>query len=125
LTVEQVKPPRGLGVSGRRLWREIVADAAQDGLELVATERFWLHSACKLVDQAAAIEAALKDAPLYMKGSMGQDVSNPLLGELRQLHLAINQTLARLKLDVAEAPGIVPGVNQGRRAINTRWRGGA
>jgi hypothetical protein len=45
------------------------------------------------------------------------------LGELRQLHLAINQTLARIKTDVPEASGMMGGVNQGRRAANIRWRG--
>lgn len=107
----------------RRLWREVVADAAQDDLELVATVRYWLHSACKLVDQAAALEAALKDAPLYMTGSMGQKVCNPLVGELRQLHLAAALTLSRPKLEAPEAPGIgvVGGLNHQRRGANIRW----
>ena len=56
-------------------------------LELTAQEQYWLHSACELTDRAAAIAAALEGRPLYMKGSQGQDVSNPLLAELRQFHL--------------------------------------
>jgi hypothetical protein len=124
MAIKQDKPPRGLGAHGRRLWRSVAAELAEDGLILTAIERIWLGSACKLVDQAAAVEAELAGAPVYMTGSMGQQVANPLLGELRQLHLAINQTLARIKTDVPEeAPAIVPGVNQARAAIHTRWRG--
>lgn len=108
MTTEQPKPPRGLGTHGRRLWREMVADAAQDCLELVAVERFQLFSACKLVDEAASLEAAMKDAPKLVGGSLGQDVINPLISEARQLRMAANQTLARLKLDPPESsPGIV------------------
>ncbi len=34
---------------------------------------------------------------------------------LRQLHLAINETLARIKTDAPEASGMVGGVNEGRQ----------
>jgi hypothetical protein len=37
--------------------------------------------------------------------------------------LAINQTLARIKIDVPEASDMIGGVNQGRRAANIGWRG--
>jgi hypothetical protein len=63
----------------------------------------WLHSACRMTDQAAILQAELVGAPRMVRGSQGQSVANPLLGELRQLHLAINQTLARIKTDVPEA----------------------
>lgn len=123
MVVEQAKPPRGLGVDGRRLWRSVAEELAEDGLELTATERYWLASACKLVDQAAVVEAELTCAPLYLKGSMGQQVANPLIGELRQLHLAINLTLARIKTDVPEAPSFLPALNKKREAMHKRWRG--
>ena len=61
-----------------------------------------------------------------MKGSTGQDVSNPLLSELRQLHLAVNLTLSRIKTDVPESPGIigvVGGVNHQCTGANRRWVG--
>ncbi len=122
---EQAKMPRGLGVSGRRLWRAVADELAEDGLKPSAIERIWLDSACRMHDQAVILEAELAGAPRMTRGSMGQDVANPLVSELRQLHLAVNQTLSRIKMDVPEAPGIgiVSGVNQARRAVNTRWRG--
>jgi len=48
-------------------------------------------------------QAELAGAPRMGRGSQGQSLANPLLVELRQLHLAINQTLARIKADVPEA----------------------
>jgi hypothetical protein len=73
--------------------------------------------------QAAVVEAELAGAPMYMSGSMGQSVANPPLAELRQLHLAVSLTLARIESDVPEASCVVGGMNQARRAANARWRG--
>jgi hypothetical protein len=118
---EVAKSPRGLGVHGRRLWRSVAEDVANEGLELTSTERFWLESAAKLTDQVAVVEAALVDAPMYMTGSMSQKVANPLLSELRQLHLAVSLTLARLKTDVPEERAVMGGVYHQRRGANIRW----
>jgi hypothetical protein len=48
-----------------------------------------------------------------------------LVTEIRQHHLLISQTLARLKVDLPDEPGLlgVPGVNKARSAANKRWRG--
>lgn len=68
------------------------------------------------------VESELAGAQMYMTGSMGQKVANPLLAELRQLSLAVSLTLSRLKLEVPEAPGVgVVGVNHQRRGANIRW----
>lgn len=125
---DQAKPPRGLGVHGRRLWRSVAEQMASDGLELTASDRHWLHSTATLTDQAAALEAALKGAPLYMTDSMGQQVANPLISEMRQLHLAASLTLSRIKVsadDEAARPvlGVVSNAVHGRKGANVRWRG--
>jgi hypothetical protein len=116
-----------LAIGVARFGGKWVKDAAEYDLELTAQEQYWLHSACELTDRAAAIAAALEGRPLYMKGSQGQDVSNPLLAELRQFHLAISLTLARLKLDVPEDSGLgsvpVPRSVAARSAANVWWRG--
>jgi hypothetical protein len=125
LAIEEAKPPRGLGVHGRRLWRSVAGELADDCLQMTAIERVWLGSACQMTDQAAILEKALAGAARMVRGSMGQDVANPLISELRQLHLAVNLTLSRIKTDVPEAPGIgIVGLNQHRRAIDQRWRPG-
>jgi hypothetical protein len=89
---------------------------------------YWVYSAAKMADRAAELEDALaRDGRLLVKGSMGQDVSHPLLAEVRQLHMAINQTLARLKTEPPEASGLlgIVGANPARRAANARWRPGS
>jgi hypothetical protein len=121
---DRVKIPRGLRDRGRALWRQVVKDAAENDLELTAQEQYWLLSACELSDRAAEIAAALKGRELYMKGSQGQDVSNPLLAELRQHHLAISLTLGRIKTDApAESSLGVPVARSvaSRNAANARW----
>src|ERR1700758_5618606 len=124
--VDEVKPPAGIGAAGRQLWRQIARAAAQDDLEMTATEHRWLWSAAKLTDRLAAIEAAMEGGPMIVPGYNGQPVAQPLLTEARQYHLLISQTLARLKLDVPDDAGVfgVAGANKARTAANARWRPG-
>jgi hypothetical protein len=72
----------------------------------------------------AELEAAIDGADMIVPGYNGQPVAHPLLTEIRQHHLLISQTLARLKVDVPEEPGVlgVAGVNKARSAANARWR---
>lgn len=122
---EQLKSPPGLGLAGRRLWRQVAGEAADCHLELDSREQIWLHSAAKLADRVAQLEAAIADEDLVVKGYSGQPVAHPLLTEIRQHYLLISQTLARLKVDVPEPTGVlgVVGANRQRAAANRRWRG--
>jgi hypothetical protein len=122
----ELKPAVSLGVSGRRLWRTVVREAATEGLEVDSREQFWLCSACKLADQLAVLEAEMANQPLLVKGSMGQPVPNGLLAEIRSHHHLIAQLLARLKVDVPEQSGLlgIVGANPARRAADARWRPG-
>jgi hypothetical protein len=54
--MSNLKTPTELGISGRRLWRQVVREAAEVGLELDSRERYWLLSASKLADQLAILE---------------------------------------------------------------------
>jgi hypothetical protein len=85
----------------------VAGEAAEDGLELDARERFWLTSAAKLADRVAQFEAAMAGDDMVVKGYNGQPVAQT---EIRQHHLLISQTLARLKVDVPEPSGGVLGV---------------
>jgi hypothetical protein len=122
---DEAKPPAGLRRAGRQLWKHIAHAAAQDDLELTATEHRWLWSACTLTDRVADLETAIDGADMVVAGYNGQPVAHPLLTEIRQHHLLISQTLARIKLDVPEDGGVlsVAGVNKARGAANRRWRG--
>ncbi len=121
------RPPRGLAAAGRKLWREVVAEATAEGLVLTAVERHWLETAAKLVDQAATLEAELVGAPKMVRGSQGQEVINPLISELRQLRQAADRSLVRLRIEPDESSNAIRVIGtsstQARRAAHTRWRG--
>jgi hypothetical protein len=127
MRVKQPEPPSGLGTEGRRLWREIVADTADQGLEFDARELSWLRHACKIADRVNQLEAELNGAEMVVKGHDGQPVANPLLTEVRQHQALLAQTPGRLRLDVPEQPGTgKPAIgNRHRAAALTRWYGSA
>jgi hypothetical protein len=82
--------PPGLGVAGKRLWRNTF-----ESYELNPTETVVLTEICHIMDEIGLLEAALASArSLTTKGSRGQVVAHPLLGELRQ-HRAIMRSLVR------------------------------
>lgn len=83
------RPPTGLGARARRFWREMVAD-----LDFAPHELVILEAAAREVDVIERLENALKDAPLVVPGSKGQDVAHPLLPEIRH-HRAAFAALAR------------------------------
>ena len=49
-------------------------------LGVSAAVRHGCHSACRMTDQAAILQAELVGAPRMVRGSQGQSVANPLLG---------------------------------------------
>lgn len=97
-----VRPPAGLGVAGRALWRDIQA--------LV-----WLHPSdraaathlCRLEDEREALQVKIDELGLMLsepivtpKGEVVGErlVANPLLGELRKLEKSIADLRAPLGL---------------------------
>jgi hypothetical protein len=83
MQVRKPKAPADLGDEGRKLWRQIVADAAGQGVELDSRELVWLRQAGKLADTIARMEAEVIDAPTIVPGYNKQPVANPLLSEIR------------------------------------------
>jgi hypothetical protein len=107
--------PAGLRAQGRRLWRDVVG-----GYSLRADERRVLEDSCRLADVVSALERAMRGQPMVVKGSMGQDVLNPLLAEQRVHRLALAALLRQLKLpDESGGRGATP--NQHRAAAQSRW----
>jgi hypothetical protein len=108
--------PRGLGTSGRALWRDVLAD-----FELHAAELAALREACYVVDTLAAIEAELAGATLTVVGSTGQPRAHPLLAEARSQRRVLDQLLRALALP---APGEDVGHRRSpsaREAAKARW----
>jgi hypothetical protein len=125
--VKEPKPPADVGKAGRALWRQIVADAAEQGIELTSQELVYLRQAGKLADTIALMEQALEGADLVVPGYMGKgSVAHPLICELRMSRQLLGQTVARIDLNVPEAPGIQTGAgtsNRFRAAAMARWAG--
>ena len=91
-----VKPrmPRGLENEGQKLWTAVVSafemtTADPDKLRV-------LFDACKTADLLKRLDAAAAKAPLTVKGSMGQEVINPLIGQAQASRMQLAQLLARL-----------------------------
>lgn len=70
--------PRGLGTEGQKLWKGVVA---QFNLSLEPHKRRILFDACKTADVIKRLDNASRKAPLTVKGSMGQEVINPLIAQ--------------------------------------------
>jgi len=119
------RPPKGLGPAGRKLWKSICRD-----YELRPDELTVLESACREADLIQRLEEALKDAPLVVKGSMGQEVASPLVTEIR-LHRSTQASLLKqLKIPDLEEEDEEPIVirrrpmsrsDAARKAANARW----
>ena|SRR5690625_907565 len=99
MAVKAAPSPRDLGENGRKLWRKLAQQVANDGLIMDERELFLLHTACREADQLAAVEAALVGEPLTVRGSQGQLVAHPLLGEARRSRAQIASLLKAIALE--------------------------
>ncbi|TDZ91160.1 hypothetical protein [Mycobacteroides salmoniphilum] len=123
------KAPTGLRRGGKELWTSIHAKH----YVLRPDELRVLEDACHqadLIDEInRELRKQLRDGNFMVAGSMGQQVSNPLISEIRQHRATLTQMLAKLKLpDLPADPnanaggeGQVRGEQQ-RGAANSRWQ---
>ncbi|WP_125100195.1 hypothetical protein [Leucobacter chromiireducens] len=87
-------------------------------------EKLVLRGACTALDKIALLEAELQGASLTGRGSMGQEVANPLLGELRAQQAAFDRAVKQLDLpEEGERAGrsAVNRSTSARDAANARW----
>src|SRR5690348_15589801 len=108
-------PPESLGKPGSELWKSIAGK-----YELRPDELAVLKSACKTEDMISLLEAEWveRGRPMMSKGSMGQEVTHPLLAEQKSHQAAQAALLAKLKLP--DEPTAGAGTNQQRQAAQTR-----
>jgi hypothetical protein len=120
----KTKTPTGLGVTGDRFWREIIA-----AYELRADELAILDHACRTMDTIDRIDAELRNQPVTVPGSTGQIVAHPLLGEARMHRLALARLITTLHLpeDASGGAEIVAAgqrrTHAARAAATARWQG--
>ena len=96
-----MRSPAGLGDDGKRLWRSVVQEFE---LEREPHKAKVLAEACRVADAMAELDEAADEAPLTVKGSMGQQVISPFIAEARAQCALLAQLLARLGLpDTDEA----------------------
>lgn len=123
---DDVKPPvrpnapRGIGPAGRKLWRSIVDDLA-DELEFAPREQAILAAACKQADIVTELEAALEQHGVMIEGAAGQPKLNPIVPELRQARLAVTRLLGELGIPDDTPEPETAASRRARKAANSRW----
>ena len=119
VTKPGLSTPPGLGPGGTRLWASVASE-----MVLRPDEVLVLEHACRTVDLLARIDEALTDAPLTVKGSMGQLVEHPLVSESRAQRATLARLLAQLKLIDDEERVAVQSqrrTRSARAAAQARW----
>lgn len=113
---KNVAAPSGLGPGGRALWKRI--SAAYDMRE---DELATLQDACQITDMVQSLEKAWKDEgrPKTARGSTGQLIIHPLIGEIRAQRMARNALFRQLKLPDDSSDGAES--NQHRAAAQSKW----
>lgn len=91
-----MRSPAGLQAAGKKLWRSITAEF---DLETEPHKTQILAEACRVVDAIAELDEAAAEAPLTVKGSMGQPVISPFIAEARAQRALLAQLLARLNFE--------------------------
>jgi hypothetical protein len=89
--------PKGLGASGRRLWRSV-----SDDYELDVHEELVLLQACRCADRLDTLAAQVADAPPMVTTSRGDEAPHPALVESRQQSVTLTRLLASLRLPSGE-----------------------
>jgi hypothetical protein len=88
-----MRSPAGLGDAGKKLWRSIhdVFDFSEEPGRLQI-----LTQACRVADVIAELDDAADEAPLTVKGSMGQQVISPFIAEARGAACAAGSTAGQV-----------------------------
>lgn len=110
------RKPAGLGSKAAKTWDGIasVYDLRPDELRI-------LEDACREIDIVEILEEALKGADLMVRGSMGQQVANPLLAEIRQHRATVERFLKGLKLPDDPGADKPTRSETARAAAQARW----
>lgn len=94
-----MRTPAGLGTAGGKLWRSTVDvfDFTDEPHKVQI-----LTQACRVADIVAELDEAAEEAPLTVRGSMGQPVISPFIAEARVQRALLAQLLGKLGLPDTE-----------------------
>lgn len=122
MTTTKPKTPDGLKERGAGFWKRTLKD-----YELTDSEVQLLAETCRTLDNLDALADAVATDGATVKGSMGQTVVHPALGEARGQRQVLHKLLAALALpdleDETAAPVLSPTQIRARKAAGTRWSG--
>lgn len=114
----KIKAPDTLAAEGKRVWEKVTSK-----YDLRPDELLTLEDACAASDMIAALSKAWEEdgKPLTTKGSMGQQVIHPLIGEIRTQRAARNALWRQLKLPDDTGGDGAGETNQHRSAAQSKW----
>lgn len=118
-TATPPRAPAGLAAAGRRLHRDVTT---RYGLR--ADELRVLEQACRTADQLDRYDAAMKNAPLTVKGSQGQMIVHPIFQESRLARGLLASLLKQLGLpdEDAQQKPMSGASRKAQHAALTRWK---
>ena len=93
-----MRSPAGLQSAGKRLWKSVTEEF---DLETEPHKLHILAQAARVADVIAELDDAANEAPLTVRGSMGQQVISPFIAEARAQRSLMAQLLARLNFESA------------------------
>lgn len=85
--------PAGLGETGEALWESVVGEFDLEEHELVT-----LKEACRTADRLDALDDDMRNQPLTVINSKGDETANPRIVEQRQQSITYTRLMASLRL---------------------------
>lgn len=111
--------PNGFAAPGKRIWKSVVGvyGLRPDELQI-------LEDACRTADLVARLQKSVDAQGLMVLGSMGQEVINPALQEIRQQRNTLRQLFQRLDLpdQQGERPSASKAKTKAKKAAAVRWQ---
>lgn len=93
------RAPRGLGASGKTLWKAVLSD-----YELDEHEQSILVQACRISDACDKLQGIVDDEGVMCESSQGTR-AHPALVELRQQGIALARLMTALRIPAGESDG--------------------
>lgn len=118
--VTKYPKPKNLNPEAERMWNNILST-----YELRPDECRLVVDIVREIDIINRITRELEGAPAMVKGSMGQEVANPLFSEARQHRLALASLFKQLGLEKRQAVGAKSDRQKNADAVveaANRWR---